>query len=46
MEKIIWYYRVRNEVVVYRDKEERNIMDTMKRRKPIVLLASAVESAL
>jgi hypothetical protein len=33
MEKIIWTDRVRNEEVLHRDKEERNIVHTVKRRK-------------
>jgi hypothetical protein len=33
MEKIIWTDHVRNEEVLYRVKEERNIMHTIKRRK-------------
>ena len=33
MEKISWTNRVKNEEVLQRDKEERNILHTMKRRK-------------
>ena len=33
MEKISWTDRVRNEEVLHRVKEERNILDTMKRWK-------------
>jgi hypothetical protein len=33
MEKISWTNRVRNEEVLHRVKEERNILDTIKRRK-------------
>jgi hypothetical protein len=33
MEKIIWTDRVRNEAVLHRVKEERNIVHTIKRRK-------------
>jgi hypothetical protein len=33
MEKISWRDRVRNEEVLYRVKEERNIIHTVKRRK-------------
>jgi hypothetical protein len=33
MEKISWIDRVRNEKVLYRVKEERNFLDTIKRRK-------------
>jgi hypothetical protein len=33
MEKIIWTDRVRNEEVLHRVKEERNILHTIKRRK-------------
>jgi hypothetical protein len=33
MEKISWTDRVRNEEVLYRVKEERNILHTIKRRK-------------
>jgi hypothetical protein len=33
MEKIIWTDRVRNEEVLHRVKEERNITHTIKRRK-------------
>jgi hypothetical protein len=33
MEKISWTDRVRNEEVLHRVKEERNIVDTVKRRK-------------
>jgi hypothetical protein len=33
MEKISWTDRVRNEEVLQRDKEERNILQTVKRRK-------------
>jgi hypothetical protein len=34
MEKISWSDCVRNEEVLQRVKEERNILHTMKRRKP------------
>ena len=33
MENIIWTLRVRNEEVLQREKEERNILQTIKRRK-------------
>jgi hypothetical protein len=33
MEKISWTDRVRNEEVLHRNKEERNIVPTIKRRK-------------
>jgi hypothetical protein len=33
MEKISWADHVRNEEVLHRDKEERNILHTVKRRK-------------
>jgi hypothetical protein len=33
MEKISWTYRVRNEEVLHRVKEARNILNTIKRRK-------------
>jgi hypothetical protein len=33
MEKISWTDRVRNEEVLHRVKEDRNILHTMKRRK-------------
>jgi hypothetical protein len=33
MEKISWTDRVRKEEVLYRVKEERDILDTIKRRK-------------
>jgi hypothetical protein len=33
MEKIIWIDRVRNEEVLHRVKEERNVVHTIKRRK-------------
>jgi hypothetical protein len=33
MEKISWTDRVKNEKVLHRVKEERNILDTIKRRK-------------
>ena len=33
MEKMSWTDRVRNEEVLYRVKEERNIIHTIKRRK-------------
>jgi hypothetical protein len=33
MEKLSWIDRVRNEEVLHRVKEERNIVHTMKRRK-------------
>ena len=33
MEKISWTDRVRNEEMLHRDKEERNILYTVKRRK-------------
>jgi hypothetical protein len=33
MEKISWTYRVRNEEVLHRVKEERNIVHAIKRRK-------------
>jgi hypothetical protein len=35
MEKISWTYRVRNEEVLHRVKEETNILQTIKRRKTI-----------
>jgi hypothetical protein len=35
LEKISWTDRVRNEEVLHRVKEERNILLTMKRRKAI-----------
>ena len=35
MEKIIWSDRVRNEEVLHRDKEQRNIIHTVKKRKAI-----------
>jgi hypothetical protein len=34
MEKIIYYDHVRNAVILYRDKDERNIMHRMKRGMP------------
>jgi len=40
--EIIWYDCVRNEVVLYGDKEERNIMHTMERRMLNGLVASVV----
>ena len=33
MDKVIWTDRVRNQEVLYRVKEERNILYTVKRRK-------------
>jgi hypothetical protein len=33
MEKVIWIDRVRNEEVLHRVKEERNILRTVKRKK-------------
>ena len=33
MEKISWTDRVRNEEVLLRDKEERNILHTVKRKE-------------
>jgi hypothetical protein len=33
MERISWTDHVRNEGVLHRDKEERNILHTIKRRK-------------
>jgi len=33
MEKISWTDRVRNEEVLHRDKEDRNMLQTIKRRK-------------
>jgi hypothetical protein len=33
MEKISWTNHVRNEEVLHRDKEKRNILHTIKRRK-------------
>jgi hypothetical protein len=33
MKKMSWTDRVRNEEVLHRDKEERNILHTIKRRK-------------
>ena len=33
MEKLIWTDRVRNEALLHRVKEERNIIHTIKRRK-------------
>ena len=33
MEKISWTYRVRNEEILHKVKEERNIIHTVKRRK-------------
>jgi len=44
--EINWYDRVRNEVVLYGDKEERNIMHTMKRRMLNGLVTSAVEISM
>jgi hypothetical protein len=41
--EIIWYDLVRNEVVLYRDKGDRNIMHTVKRRMLNGVVASAVE---
>jgi len=35
MEKIIWNDRVKNEEVLQRDKEERNILHKIKDRKTI-----------
>jgi hypothetical protein len=33
MEKISWTHRVRDEEVLHRVKEERNVLHTVKRRK-------------
>ena len=44
MEKIIWTDRVSNEEVLKRGKEERNILQTIKRRLT-GLITSCVESA-
>ena len=42
LEKIRWTDRVRNEKVLHRVKEERNILRTIKRRKALVLVTSGV----
>jgi len=44
MEKISWTDRVRNEVLE-RVKEERNILNTLKRRKTIWIVHSCVGTA-
>ena len=46
MEKISWTDRVRNEKVLHRVKEERNIINTIKRRKTIVLVTSGVGTTI
>ena len=46
MYKIICYDRVRNEVVLYRDKEKRNIMHTMKGTEGNWTGPSAVDNVL
>jgi hypothetical protein len=45
MEKIIWTDRVRNEEVLHRVKEERNIIHIIKRRKLTGLVTSCAETA-
>jgi hypothetical protein len=45
MEKISWTDRVRNEEVLHRIKEERNILHTIKRRKATGLVTSCVGTA-
>jgi hypothetical protein len=43
--KISWTDRVRNEEVLHRVKEERNILHTVKRRKATGLVTSCLETA-
>jgi hypothetical protein len=45
MKNISWTDRVRNEEVLHRVKEERNILHTIKRRKANGLVTSCVETA-
>ena len=44
MEKIMCYSRLRNEVVLYRDMEKKNIVHTMKRRRPDRLVETSCEA--
>jgi hypothetical protein len=46
MEKISWTDRVRNEKVLHRAKEKRNIIHTIKRGKAIVLVTCGVGTAI
>jgi hypothetical protein len=46
MEMIMWYDHMRNEVVFHRHKQGRNILHTMKRRRLIGLVKSAVRNCL
>jgi hypothetical protein len=43
MEKISWTDRVRNEEVLHRVKEERNILHTVKRRNNIISIVTFYE---
>jgi hypothetical protein len=45
MEKISWTDRVRNEGVLHRVKEERNILHTIKEERLTGLVTSCVETA-
>jgi hypothetical protein len=45
MEKISWIDRVRNEEVLHRVKEERNILHTIKKERLTGLVTSCVETA-
>jgi hypothetical protein len=45
MDEISWTDRVRNEEVLHRVKEERNILRTVKRRKANWIVTSCVETA-
>jgi len=46
MRKINWTYRVRNEEVVHRVKEERNILYKIKRRKTNCIVHTLRRNAL
>jgi hypothetical protein len=46
MEKISWTDGVRNEEVLHRVKEERNILHTIKRKRLTGLVTSCAETAL
>jgi hypothetical protein len=45
MEKISWTDRVRNEEVLHRVKEDRNIIHTIKEERLTGLVTSCVETA-
>jgi hypothetical protein len=45
MEKISWTNRVKNEEVLQRDKEDRNVLHTTKEERLIGLVTSCVGTA-